>query len=180
MVDGAAPEGNPDSGSDYDAWSKVHAVSRRSVCGLGAAVVATSLAGHDVVQASTPNPRFTKLVEADLAKPYPHVHEGEGTVSLRYFGFDKSPAPAHFVIYDMPPGSSEGVHTHQLGDTVLGPYDEYYYIIDGQGEMEIDGETVLVKTGDHVHTPLTVPHGIRNTHKDQNLRVFLTFITRTA
>ncbi len=46
--------------------------------------------------------------------------------------------------------------------------------------MEIDGEIVPVMSGDHVHTPLGVAHGIRNTQTDQNLRVFLTFITRTA
>jgi quercetin dioxygenase-like cupin family protein len=127
-----------------------------------------------------PVPHFTKLAEADMAKPYPHVHEGDGTISLRYFRFDNSPAPANFVVYDMPPGSSEGVHTHQLGDAVLGSYDEYYYVIEGQGEMEVDGEIVPVKAGDHVHTPLGVAHGIRNTQTDRNLRVFLTFITRTA
>jgi quercetin dioxygenase-like cupin family protein len=130
-------------------------------------------------QAVPPVARFTKLAEADVATPYPPLHEGDGTVSLRYFRFDNTPAPANFVVYDMPPGSSEGVHTHQLGDSVLGSYDEYYYIVEGQGEMEIDGEIVLVKAGDHVHTPLGVAHGIRNTQKERSLRVFLTFITRT-
>jgi len=128
----------------------------------------------------TPGAPFTKLAEADVAEPHAHVHEGEGTISLRYFRFDNSPAPANFVVYDMPPGSSEGVHTHQLGDSVLGSYDEYYYIVEGQGEMEIDGEIVPVKAGDHVHTPLGVAHGIRNTQKERSLRVFLTFITRVA
>ncbi len=123
---------------------------------------------------------FTKLAEADVAEPHAHVHEGDGTISLGYFRFDGAPAPANFVVYDMPPGSSEKVHTHKLGDPVLGSYDEYYYIVEGQGEMEIDGEIVPVKSGDHVHTPLTVAHGIRNTQPDRNLRVFLTFITRTA
>jgi len=46
--------------------------------------------------------------------------------------------------------------------------------------MEIDGEIVPVNAGDHVHCPLGVAHGIRNSHKAHNLRVFLTFITRTA
>ncbi len=131
-------------------------------------------------QDAPPVARFTKLAEADVATPYPHLHGGAGTISLRYFRFDNAPAPANFVIYDMPPGSSEGVHSHQLGDAVLGSYDEYYYIVEGQGEMEIDGEIVPVMSGDHVHTPLGVPHGICNTQTDRNLRVFLTFITRKA
>ncbi len=127
-----------------------------------------------------PGGPFTKLAEADLAEPHAHVHEGDGTISLRYFRFDNAPAPANFVVYDMPPGSSEGVHTHKLGDPVLGSYDEYYYIVEGLGEMELDGEIVPVKSGDHVHTPLGVAHGIRNMHTDRNLRVFLTLITRTV
>jgi mannose-6-phosphate isomerase-like protein (cupin superfamily) len=132
-----------------------------------------------VAQAAPPVARFTKLAEADVGTPYPHLHDGDGTVIVRYFRFDNAPAPANFVIYDMPPGSSEGVHTHQLGDAVRGSYDEYYYVVEGQGEMEIDGEIVPVKSGDHVQTPLGVAHGIRNTQTDQNLRVFLIFITRT-
>jgi quercetin dioxygenase-like cupin family protein len=111
---------------------------------------------------------FTKLAEAEMAEPHAHVHEGDGTISLRYFRFDNAPAPANFVVYDMPPGSSEGVHTHQLGDTVAGSYDEYYYIVEGRGEMEIDGQIVPVKAGDHVHTPLGVAHGICNTHEQGN------------
>jgi oxalate decarboxylase/phosphoglucose isomerase-like protein (cupin superfamily) len=100
--------------------------------------------------------RFTKLAEADVATPYSHLHNGDGTVSLRYFRFDNTPAPANFVVYDMPPGSSEGVHTHQLGDAMLESYDEYYYIVEGQGEMDIDGEIVPVQADHHVHTPLGV------------------------
>ena len=116
--------------------------------------------------------------EDEVARPYPNVHEGKGTISVRYFPFDKNPAPAHFVIYEIPPGASEGVHTHHLGDSVLGPFDEYYYIVAGQGEMLIDGNAVAVKASDHVHTPLGVSHGISNTASKDNLKVFLTFIAR--
>jgi quercetin dioxygenase-like cupin family protein len=123
---------------------------------------------------------FSKESEDEVARAYPNVHEGNGTISVRYFPFDNNPAPAHFVIYDIPPGASEGVHTHHLGDTVLGPYDEYYYIIVGQGEMQIGGNVVPVKTGDHVHTPLGVAHGISNTMSKGSLKVFLTFITRES
>jgi quercetin dioxygenase-like cupin family protein len=59
-----------------------------------------------------------------------------------------------------------------------GSFDEYYYIISGQGQMEIDGQVVAVAKGDHVHTPLEVAHGVEDTHPTENLRVFLTFIKR--
>jgi hypothetical protein len=82
---------------------------------------------------------FSKESEARVARSFPNVHGGNGTISVRYFPFDNAPSPAHFVIYEIPPGASEGVHTHHLGDMTLGPYDEYYYVIEGQGEMQIDG-----------------------------------------
>jgi quercetin dioxygenase-like cupin family protein len=163
-----------------DAWCAAHRLSRRTFFGLGALSLTGALLQTDNASADQAADGYSKLNEAEIAKAYPHVHEGEGTISVRYFGFDKAPAPANFVIYDMPPGSSEGVHTHHLGDTVLGPYDEYYYVIHGEGEMEIDGKVIPIRTGDHVHTPLGVAHGVRNVMRDENLRIFLTFISRTS
>lgn len=122
---------------------------------------------------------FTKEAEADGMVEFPALHQGKGTARIRYFPFGGAPAPAHFILYDLPPGASEGVHTHFLDDrNKEGAFDEYYYIISGQGEMEIDGEIVPVGQGDHVHTPLEVAHGIENTHATEDLRVFLTFIKR--
>jgi len=85
----------------------------------------------DAAQAAPPSVHFTKLAEADVATPYSHLHGGAGTVSLQYFRFNNTPALANFVVYDMPPGSSEGVRTHVLGNAMLGSYDEYYYIVEG-------------------------------------------------
>lgn len=173
-----SPSGRSEAG-DYVAWAEAHLLSRRGLFGLGA-VAATGAFSTAQAASADASVSFSKLSEAEIAKPYPHVHKGDGTISVRYFGFDDAPAPANFVIYDMPPGSSEGVHTHHLGDTVLGPYDEYYFVIHGEGEMEIDGKIVAIKAGDHVHTPLGVAHGVRNTMQGENLRIFLTFISRTA
>ena len=161
--------------SSYEAWQAAHLFSRRRALSffVGSALGAAAAPAQDSAHSM-----FSKVNEADVARPVPNMHDGRGTISFRYFEFDRQPAPANFCIYDIPPGASEGVHTHHLGDTVLGPYDEYYYIIEGEGEMPIDGQTVPVKTGDHVHTPLGVAHGITNTSKDKNLRVFLTFIAR--
>ena len=162
----------------YDFWAKRHVLSRRQAIGLGAFTVG-AFASTEILS-DAPALTFSKESEDEVARPYPKVHEGKGTISVRYFPFDKNPAPAHFVIYDIPPGASEGVHTHHLGDTVLGPFDEYYYIIEGQGEMQIDGNVVPVKAGDHVHTPLGVSHGISNSMSKGSLKVFLTFIARDS
>ncbi|MCP3732738.1 cupin domain-containing protein [Sphingomonas sp. MG17] len=124
-------------------------------------------------------PTYAKMSEADGMREIVGLHDGSGTSKIRFFGFDGAPAPAHFIIYDLPPGASEGTHTHYLDDrNKEGSFDEYYYIISGQGRMEIDGEQVPVVKGDHVHTPLEVSHGIENTHATEHLRVFLTFIRR--
>ena len=124
-------------------------------------------------------PIFSKDSEATGMVAIAGIHEGHGQVNTKYFRFDDAPWPAHFIIYDLPPGASEGVHTHYLDDrNKQGPYDEYYYIISGQGQMEIDGQVIPVAKGDHVHTPLEVAHGVENTHPTESLRVFLTFIKR--
>ena len=90
------------------------------------------------------------------------MHHGKGVIRLRRFGFDNAPKPAGLVIFDIPPGASEGVHVHGIGlDT--GPYDEYYFIVSGSGQMEIEGKIVPVKGGDYVHAPMGIHHGIENT-----------------
>ncbi len=120
----------------------------------------------------------SKEVEAEALKHFEKVHEGKGTLGVAFFRFGGAPAPAAFLIYDIPPGGSEGVHVHHLGDEKLGSFDEYYYIVSGEGQMEIDGKIVPVKAGDHVHTPLDVHHGIENSSAEGNLKVFLTYIKR--
>ncbi len=122
---------------------------------------------------------FTKDSESQGMAEITGIHEGKGTGKAKWFRFNDAPAPASFMIYDLPPGASEGVHTHFLDDrNEQGSYDEYYYFISGQGQMEIDDVIVPVAKGDHVHTPLEVAHGVENTHPTENLRVFLTFIKR--
>ncbi|MGC4252610.1 MAG: cupin domain-containing protein [Sphingobium sp.] len=122
---------------------------------------------------------FAKDSEATGMLEYAGIHDGKGSAKVKFFAFGGAPNPAHFIIYDLPPGASEGVHVHFLDNrNEEGSFDEYYYIVSGQGQMEIDGVNVPVAAGDHVHTPLEVAHGIENTHATDNLRVFLTFIRR--
>lgn len=129
--------------------------------------------------AANPTTTFTKEHELDGMVEIVGIHQGKGKGKAKLFRFDGAPSPVHFMIYDLPPGASEGVHIHFLDDrNKEGPFDEYYYIISGEGQMEIDGEIVPVAKGDHIHTPLEVAHGVENTHPTENLRVFLTFIER--
>jgi len=123
--------------------------------------------------------QFVKDIEQEGMRSYEHVHEGKGSTGVRLFRFDRAPAPANFLVYDFPPGASEGVHVHRFGNRKLGSFDEFYYIVSGAGQMEIDGQVVPVKAGDHVFTPLDVFHGIENTSTGENLKVFLTYVERS-
>lgn len=106
------------------------------------------------------------------------VHEGKGTIGVKSYRFAGATIPASFVTYDIPPHASEGVHTHLLDDPVEGSFDEFYYIVSGEGRMQVGEEIVPVRAGDHVFTPIGVPHGVENTSDEHHLKVFLTFIYR--
>jgi len=163
-------------------------LSRRGA--LAAAGVCFAMASQKALAAMEPQPapaqrpagrklRFTKEPEAEGMVEIAGIHHGKGTGKARIFRFADQSAPAYFMIYDLPPGVSEGVHVHFLDNrNKEGSFDEYYYVISGQGQMDIDGEIVPVVRGDHVHTPLEVAHGVENTHPTDNLRIFLTFIQR--
>lgn len=120
---------------------------------------------------TAPQRPFSILREADVIEDLSNLYGGDGTISARYFRFDQTPAPANFVIFDMPPGASEGVHTHP--HTGPNAYDEYYYVIDGEGEMTIGADCVAIRSGDHIHAPLGVAHGVRNSAQDNVRRQHL-------
>ncbi len=109
------------------------------------------------------------------------IHGGKGEIDVKFFfseAFDSTSKPAVLLIYDIPPGASEGVHTHHVGDTKEGSFDEFYYILQGKGEMKIAGKPVAVAQGDHIFTPNGISHGIENTSKEGNLRVYLVALIR--
>ena len=106
------------------------------------------------------------------------VHGGLGQIDVRFFFEPERPGrPALFLQYVIPPGASEGVHTHGAGRPE-GAWDEYYYIASGTGRMRIGAEDVSVTAGEAIHTPLGTPHGIENTHPGEPLTVFLVAIER--
>jgi mannose-6-phosphate isomerase-like protein (cupin superfamily) len=110
-----------------------------------------------------------------------NVHEGVGSLGVQRHRFGDAAHPAHFIIYDIPPGASEGTHVHLPDNSnQLGVFDEFYFILSGEGRMEINGAHVPVRAGDHVFTPIGVPHGIENHGTSGNLKVFLTFVERPA
>ena len=153
----------------------MYQISRRNI--LTATALGAVLSGAGIARAGSP--KFQLESDSEKMRSFENYHRGLGSIGMRMFDFGGAAAPANFLIYDIPPGASEGVHVHNLTDPKLGPFDEYYYIIEGRGRMMIGGEPVMVSAGDHVHTPLEVPHGIENIDADCRLKVFLTYIDRS-
>ena len=150
-------------------------ISRRKV--LTASAFGIMLQSIGIAQARTP--KFRLESGSKDIHTWHGVHEGLGDVDVRLFDFEGADAPANFMVYDMPVGASEGVHLHNLEDPALGPYDEFYYIVEGRGKMVIDDETFIVSAGDHVHAPLDTWRGIANADDTDRLKVFLTYIDRS-
>ena len=98
-------------------------------------------------------PRHALLPAGTGVVRYPAVHGGNGSIDITDL-LREEDGPLLLLIYDMPPGASEGVHAHKVGDPVEGSYDEFYYIVSGRGVMEIDGETKLVLADKPTTQPL--------------------------
>jgi oxalate decarboxylase/phosphoglucose isomerase-like protein (cupin superfamily) len=116
-------------------------------------------------------PGFTIDKEDVDTVHYAQLHEGKGVIDVKFFFRQgKFAKPALLLTYAIPPGASEGVHTHRPGDTKMGSFDEFYYIISGNGEMQIAGNRIPVAAGDHVFTPNEVAHAIENTSESDVLK----------
>jgi mannose-6-phosphate isomerase-like protein (cupin superfamily) len=55
----------------------------------------------------------------------------------------------------VPPGSSEGVHRHP-------GIEEVYYVLQGEGQAQVNGERAPIHRGDAVPVLLNEPHAFRN------------------
>ncbi len=105
---------------------------------------------------------FWKETDSTDLRHQEGIHEGVGTIVRRLFFREQSQLPIRFDVWELPPGASEGDHTH--GDREGGrPLEEIYYFLGGHGTMRIDGEEVAVAPGDAIMVPPGVDHGLYNT-----------------
>lgn len=98
-----------------------------------------------------------KQHEAEDVILHEGLHEGDGTVTRKRFFAETSKLPVKIEVWELPPGASEGSHVHD-GDDQL---EEFYYFIEGDGVMWMDGEERTVGAGDAVIAPPGVDHGFR-------------------
>jgi oxalate decarboxylase/phosphoglucose isomerase-like protein (cupin superfamily) len=122
--------------------------------------------------------RYQLQRDAEDLVRYESLHGGKGHVDIKFvFRSERVAEPALILVYNIPPGASEGMHSHEAGDDELGPVDEFYYVIEGRGEMQLAAEHLPVSAGDHVFAPAGVSHGIVNT-SDTLLKVYLVAMMR--
>jgi quercetin dioxygenase-like cupin family protein len=91
-----------------------------------------------------------------------------GEVGFRTLFGDDATATASVTagVTEMEPGDWLGRHRHAPA--------EIYYVLAGEGTMELDGEQHAVRTGSAVFIPGDLEHGIRNTGSER-LRFFYAF-----
>ncbi|MDN5764915.1 MAG: cupin domain-containing protein [Humibacillus sp.] len=93
---------------------------------------------------------------------YP-LHGGNGSIRMQWHFFDTSRLPVAVQTWELPPGASEGMHTH---DPDQQPLDELYLVLAGTGRMHVDDETYEMTTGDSVLAAAGTRHDLANTGPD--------------
>ncbi len=113
--------------------------------------------------------RALNLFEKLLVKQ-PNCHGGLGHVlTHRLYANDDGQLVVDFIDFTIvPPGSSIGLHMH-------GENTERYIIVEGNGQMQIDGNNIAVYPGDIIENPHFAEHGLENTGtKDMLIIVYQT------
>jgi mannose-6-phosphate isomerase-like protein (cupin superfamily) len=96
--------------------------------------------------------------DAEVAKPGPAPHKGPGR-STGYSFFEKADGFKQvFRKRVLHPGAAIGYH--------LQKEDEVYYILSGEGMMQMNGKEFPVKPGDAILTRPGSSHGLKQTGKD--------------
>lgn len=80
------------------------------------------------------------------------VEAGEATAGRMFRLLAPCPSATQFVGY-IPPGRAPD-HYHR--------YDEVVYVLDGDGALHIDGESVPLRRGSCIHLPKTLVHSLEN------------------
>ncbi len=105
-----------------------------------------------------PIPVFmTMHLDRNLLSPLPGYLGGQGTALYRR-ALDPTVFVTNWSYVDhllLPPGTSEGRHRHT-------GVEEVYYVMNGSGEVQVNGETAAIAKGDAVPVLLNQVHAFRN------------------
>lgn len=76
---------------------------------------------------------------------------------------DELKMPVVIQTWELPPGGSEGMHSHDAGETAL---EEFYLVLQGSAHMQVGAEHYELHPGDSVLAPVGVEHDLRNAGED--------------
>ncbi|HEY0854118.1 MAG TPA: cupin domain-containing protein [Devosia sp.] len=97
------------------------------------------------------------------------MHGGAERLSITWVNAD--PPPTRIARYRVPSGHSVSMHVH-TGKA------EHWVIVAGEGIVRVGEHSFIVKAGDVVHTPPTIPHGLTTTSAEP--LVFLNIVQPTG
>ncbi|SES15029.1 cupin domain-containing protein [Pedobacter rhizosphaerae] len=119
------------------------------------------------VKAQTPDTsKYILQNDVEVAKNEPGTHNGGGeTIGFNFFAHAKN-LKTVFRKRILRPGSSIGYH--------LQKEDEIYYVISGNGIMQMNGKTFAVKPGDAILTRPGSSHGIKP-NPDNDLVILIAY-----
>ena len=102
-----------------------------------------------------PLEKYILVHEKDIQKEQPGPHQGGGTTTAYPFFEGTKDLKMAFRKRVLQPGSAIGYHLQET--------DEIYYILNGTGEMQMNGKTFPVAAGDAILTRPGSSHGLRPT-----------------
>jgi mannose-6-phosphate isomerase-like protein (cupin superfamily) len=117
-------------------------------------------------------PRYWHTTDHEGVRDYPEIHDGVGVIRVKAFFADQTTTGLNFHVWELPPGATEGRHTHPAGDS-KDNWEELYYVLSGYGIATFEGgEEVALGPGDGLLVPVDVDHGLEN-RGDAPLRIVL-------
>ncbi len=88
------------------------------------------------------------------------LHGGNGPMQIEWHHLESSRLPVAVQTWELPPGGSEGMHTHERSDQ---PLDELYLVLAGTARMHVDVEVHDLGPGDSVLAAAGTDHDLVNT-----------------